>query len=444
MLKLIVSSVKSTDMRKNIYYGSASLLTVTLILFLLPGCFKDHITRTYVVSRPVYASKVTVLASINGDASQPIVQTGKIYIKDKFIFLNDIDKGIHIFDNSDPSHPVQTAFLNIPGNEDIAVKGNILYADMYGDLLAIDITDLHHVQVMNTVRSVFRNQAYFNGRLTILNGNFVDSSQVITGWITKDTTVSSNDPTTPYPIYYSGGPAGFYLSSAQAPSNASSSGNGATGVAGSMAKMVVVNDYLYAITESHSLGIISVKSPATPSTPTYFSAGTDLETIYPFQDKLFLGSSEGVFMYDISKPAQPVSMGTFMHGRACDPVVTDGKYAYVTLHSGTSCGGTVNELDIVDVNNFVQSSQVKTYPMTNPRGLSKDGNLLFVCDGGVKVYDAADPLNLKLLTTIGNQNGYDVMSGDHLLMIVTDLGLYQYRYDDNNQFSQLSFLSAKK
>ena len=98
----------------------------------------------------------------------------------------------------------------------------------------------------------------------------------------------------------------------------------------------------------------------------------------------------GLFIYDISNGAAPVNEGQFMHARACDPVVADNDYAYVTLRSGTFCSGIDNELDVINIQ-YSFPSLVKIYPMTNPHGLSKDGNLLFVCDGkdGLKIYDAS-------------------------------------------------------
>jgi hypothetical protein len=124
-----------------------------------------------------------------------------------------------------------------------------------------------------------------------------------------------------------------------------------------------------------------------------FFAGFDLETIYPFDNKLFLGSSIGMFMYDLSDPENPVQLGSFAHGRACDPVITDGEYAFVTLHSGSFCGGEANELHVVDVKDLMNPHLTSTYQLTSPTGLSKDGNLLFVCDAssGVRIYDAATP-----------------------------------------------------
>ena len=122
------------------------IFTFIGIVLLFSACLKDTNTtkRTYTIYTPVYKAKSAVLTAINGSASQAIEHAGKIYIKGNFIYLNEVNKGIHIIDNSSPSHPVQTAFLSIPGNLDIAIKGYILYADMYNDLLALDIRHCLH------------------------------------------------------------------------------------------------------------------------------------------------------------------------------------------------------------------------------------------------------------------------------------------------------------
>ena len=51
----------------------------------------------------------------------PVSTPGKICVKGNIIFLNDLDKGVHVIDNSNPAQPRKIAFINIPGNEDIAV-----------------------------------------------------------------------------------------------------------------------------------------------------------------------------------------------------------------------------------------------------------------------------------------------------------------------------------
>lgn len=438
--KILCQQRKTTIIMKKNISDALCLLTVIFVSFLQPGCKKDNMkktytTTTYTILSPVYKDKSTFLSDINGSASQPIENAGKIYIKDKFIFLNEVDKGIHVINNSDPAHPVQTAFLNITGNQDIAVKGNTLYADMYTDLLAIDIADVLHVRTTKVLYNLFTDRNWINGYPS-------DSNKVIVDWIKKDTTVTVEN--NPNPDILNNGYLQMSASSVQ--SSAAPAKSSAAGVAGSMARMVLMNNYLYAITEPHSLGVINVSNPAAPYEAVNIGAGFDLQTIYPFKDKLFMGSAVGLFMYDVSDPEHPAKLGQFSHGRACDPVVTDGKFAYVTLHAGTACGGSANELNVINIQDLMSPSLVKSYSMTKPTGLSKDNNLLFVCDGtsGVKLYDASNPANLKLLKQIESNEPYDVIAGNNKALVVAKNGIYQYDYSNIDKILQLSFISTKK
>ena len=413
---------KTLDMRKTI---SRVLLILTIAagtVLSLPGCLRDTVTEShkYTLYTPVFELKSSILAAINGDAGEAIAQPGQIYIKDNFIYLSDANKGIHVIDNSDPTHPVQTAFLKIPGNSGIAIRGNILYADMYSDLLSIDISSPGHAKVVGHLFHFFGYRDYF-----------ADTTKVLTGWITKDTTITSLNPgrglyLVPGTQYYTLNPAAsFALSNSMAETPKS------TGTAGSEAMMTLIGDYLYAIPEPHSLAVIDTRDSSRPILTTTISAGFDLETIFPFQDKLLLGSKEGVYVYSLTNKVVPVSIGQFKHGTACDPVIADADYAYVTLHSGTNCGGSANELDVLSAQDITQSSLVKTYPMNGPTGLGKDGSLLFVCDNPVvKIFDASDPSNLRLQSTLNIKNPFDLIAMNHLLLVIGDGGLYEYDYHD--------------
>jgi hypothetical protein len=172
------------------------LLAVSFVVvaaFVLSGCMKDTVKRTYTYTlyRPVFKTTAAVRADIRSNTAVAVQQPGKLFIKDQFLFLNEIDKGVHIIDNSDPAHPQNVAFINIPGNADIAVKGNTLYADLYTDLIAIDITNPLDAQVTKVVENVFPERyytQYFN----------TDSAQVIADWVIKDTTVTEAFTTQSY------------------------------------------------------------------------------------------------------------------------------------------------------------------------------------------------------------------------------------------------------
>lgn len=406
------------------------VIAVFCLVSFMAACSKNKTARketyTYTITTPVFAARADMLAAINGNVSEPVKTAGKLYIKGEFIYLNEVEKGIHIIDNSNPSNPKQITFLNIPGNMDMAVRGDILYADTYTDLLAIDISNPRKAKVVKDIRNFFYRYSYLGA----------DSDMIIAGITKKDTTVETGG----WP-----GCANCEFDMLSLSSAAGGTPKSNSGTAGSMASMVLMNEYLYALQEAHSIGIVDVSNPAAPRLDTSFNAGFDLQTIYPFEGKLFLGSMAGMFMYDMTNPTSPVKLGEFSHGRACDPVVTDGKYAYVTLHAGTSCGGAANELNVIDIKDLMNPVLVKAYDLTKPKGLCKDGNLLFVCDdkSGVRLYDATDVSKLRQLGSIEVNNSYDIIAGNNHAMVVTDDGLYQYDYSNRQSIRLLSKYSLK-
>jgi hypothetical protein len=417
-------------MRKKINLLLPALVGMTGGLLLLPGCLKDRVIETYKIYEPIYALKSSVLAAINADPATPVSQPGQLYIKGSYIFLNDIDRGIHVIDNSDPRHPVQAAFLNIPGNLNIGIRNNILYADMYADVLAIDISNLHQVKVIGMLRNFFSSREYFT-----------DTNYVVANWVVRDTSVVPQGfiPILNTRNYINPGSLPVYNDLANAASAAS--GSSGTGTAGSNAVMTLVGDYLYAIPEQHTLGVVHIADSTRPAAVQTDAGGFDLETVFPIQDKLLVGSKEGVFVYSISNPAQPTQVGEFKHGTACDPVIANSQYAYVTLHTGTYCGAAANELDVLGAQDLTAVSLIKSYPMTSPTGLCLDGSLLFICDANVvKIFNASDPGNLQQLSSVSVDNPNDVIATDHVLLVVAPDGLHEFDYTDPSHVSELSFL----
>ena len=174
--------------------------------------------------------------------------------------------------------------------------------------------------------------------------------------------------------------------------------------------------------------------------------GWNIETIYPFMGNLFIGSQSGMYIYSISNPDNPVQTGQFNHVRSCDPVIADDKYAYVTLRSGTACQGFTNELDILQLNGLTNPTLLKVYNLTNPHGLSKDGSVLFVCDGqdGLKIYNAADVMNLTMIKQLENLDAYDVITVQGNALVVAKDGLYQFDYSNLANIRLLSKMDISK
>ena len=401
----------------------------------LSGCFKDKVMQTYTLYQPVFKTLTEVRADMKSGQPQPLEKTGKLYLFGHYIFLSEVNKGIHVIDNSDPAHPVNKAFIKVPGNGDLAVKGNSLYADSYSDLVVFDISNPQNVVAKKFINRIFPERGgYYWG-----NQTNPDSVRVLVDYIIKDTTVDVR--TYRLDNYCSG--CVFYDAASAAYSSAK---NNVVGVGGSMSRFAISNNFLYGVstTELFAFDINQADDPQLTSRS--HMGGWNIETIYPFQNKLFIGSSNGMFIYDLSNPARPSQQGQFSHVRSCDPVIADDAYAFVTLRSGTQCQGFTNQLEVLNISKLTQPSLLKIYPMTNPHGLSKDGDLLFICDGkdGLKVYDAANVNNLQLAKTIGSMETYDVIAQNGLAIVVASDGLYQYAYTDKDHINLLSKISLTK
>ena len=411
-------------MKKNIPVAQVSACLMVMAL-LFSSCFKDSCRHAYKLFTPVYTKLTELRAAVQSQPVMPVTNAGKLYIKDNWIFLNEQNKGIHVIDNSNPAHPVKTTFINIPGNIDMSVKGNILYTDLYCDIAAINISNPSHIAVARYLTNVFPEKS-------LSTASNPDSINVITGWASRDTIMDCETARSCPNCSISLVPGAQF--------NAASATATTTGAGGSMARFAAVDNYMYALSISN-LNIIDINEAANPLLVKRKPMGWDIETIFPYNNKLYIGAGNSMSVYDLQNPADPQQLSWSGHWCSGDPVVADGNYAYITLHAANVCGSKVNQLEIYNLNTPNNPALVKTYPLTNPLGLSKDGNLLFICDDGLKVYDAADAANLKLIKHITGIETYDVIASNGIAYIVAKDGLYQYDYSNPQNIHLLSRLS---
>jgi len=422
--------LKYCFMKKNISVAGLPFFLFSMAL-LFSSCLKDHCSRTYKIYTPVYTKMTTLRATVQSMAATPVVNTGKLYVKGNWIFLNEQNRGIHVIDNSNPAHPVKTSFINIPGNIDMAVKNNLLYADLYSDLAVINISDPKRISVEKYLTNTFSDKS------SDPNTSNPDSINIITSWASRDTVVSCADANNWNGCINCGG--GIALNTPAQLYNAAATSD--AGVAGSQARFAAVNNYLYAVTTSN-LNVINITDAANPQLVQKKNIGWDIETIFPYNNKLFIGAGTSMSAYDLQDPANPALLSWNGHWCSRDPVVVDGKYAYVTLHAANFCRSSINELEVYDISVPNSPTLVKTYPLTHPQGLSKEGNLLFICDAndGFKVFDAADVNNIRLIKRFPVFDTYDVIALDGRAYVVGKSGLSQYDYSNLSNIHLLSKL----
>ncbi len=372
----------------------------------------------YLIATPITMSLSDFKNSVEIVEPLPIIESGKVYAYQSYIFVNDKYKGVHIIDNSDPGSPQKVSFIKIAGNVDISVKGNFLYADSLTDLIVLDISEINDIRIVSRMENVLSDNVVWPVADIYDYDGIDNQNEIVVGW---------NVQTESRLITEVNNRIDDLFMMAEA-ANDSQVGQG-----GSLARFKIVNDYLYAV-GSHTISVFDISDLESPRDLEDVYAGFDIETIFNQGDHLFLGSMRGMYIYDISSPEAPSFISEFQHGTACDPVVVDGDYAFVTLRGGNNCGATESGLFIVDISDITTPVLATTYAMDEPYGLGIKDNKLFICDGGsgLKVYDKTNIENLELLNHYKNIITFDVIPMDETLIMIGDEILYQYRYLDND------------
>jgi hypothetical protein len=413
---------------------------VALTLFLIVLSCEDSTFKEYTGNLPVYMSYSDLRSSVTVEQSTALKNPGKIYFKDNFIFIIEELKGIHVYDNSNPSSPVQKSFVNVPGAVDMAISGNVMYVDSYVDLVALDLQDINNIHEAGRMKNAITYTVPATGNNYPVS--YVDENKgVVTGWDVKKIRERVYTQPIDYPIYtFESAVSGFNKTDAS-----SVVSNSGIGVGGSMARFGIKDNVLYLLGKSQ-LTIIDITSKSAPVKLSDMFPGANPETIFITGNSLFLGTTTGMLIYNISNPTSPTSRILFTHARSCDPVIVDDTLAYITLRTGTTCNSTLNTLDIVNVKDLAHPSAVTTYAMTNPHGLGKSGNLLFVCDGdaGLKIFDASYPKQLMshVIKTYPGINAYDVIPLGNVLIMIGDQGLFQYNCSNIQNITLLSTISV--
>ena len=275
------------------------------ILAVIPGVFllfscQDKIEETYKVNTPVYMTYSELRSSFKVAGGESIIQPGKIYFKDNYIFVNEYQKGIHVIDNSNPEDPRIIKFIEIPGNVDMAIKGTMLYADSYVDLLTIDISNMDNIREVDRDTNVFPYiiPEYESGVLETID----ESKGVIIGYKVEEKTekVDNNN------IYYTRFPMweGDFLANSFGAAKSDPGGGNDFGTGGSMARFTLYTSFLYTV-DNYSLKLFDISVSDNPLFKKEIYVGWDIETIFPYEDKLFMGSQSGMYIYSLADPTDP-------------------------------------------------------------------------------------------------------------------------------------------
>jgi hypothetical protein len=206
----------------------------------------------------------------------------------------------------------------------------------------------------------------------------------------------------------------------------------ATGKSGSIARFAIKDNLMYAIDVNY-LRVFDISNMDHPVLVQSTVVDYGLETIYIYENYIYLGAVDGVYVLDINNPTSPHQLQKLEHHISCDPVVVQNDYAYSTQRvSSTGCGDHWLEsaLAVYDVTDPNNAELKKEITMDEPFGLAVEGNWLYVCDGGIVVFNITNPANPVRKDIVPVTDPHDIILNYPYMLIATSTSFELYNYSD--------------
>ncbi|WP_159475553.1 LVIVD repeat-containing protein [Dyadobacter sp. 3J3] len=382
-------------------------------------------TRTTLVNTPVIHPFSEIRDSVRFLPAREMEDPGKILVKGTILFVSEIKKGVHIIENSDPTNPVFLSFLQIPGNGDLAIYQNRLYADSYSDLISFDITNLNDIKEVERAQQVFKS-GWFNGKWWSVQDGGLYFGEKIEKYVTE--IVNCDEPED--------------LIAIEDPAPISALEHAKTAP-----RFAVQDKYLYTINRE-VLDIFDLDKTPKLKAINSASIGSVNFSFTSFQNKLILDYNYYMWIFDNTNPLTTRMISILDSMSMCDKVVVQNDIAYVSERTGTICGGNQNRLKLFDISDAAHPRFMKKCPMDSPRALSIDFPILYICEGinGFKVFDVSDTaaIDQHLLSHEKDIQANNVFVSGKTVIITAADGLYQLDATDPKNLRRLSKITFKK
>ncbi|MDR0541502.1 MAG: hypothetical protein LBH19_04740 [Dysgonamonadaceae bacterium] len=412
---------------------------IIVVLFLLAGlwvsCNVDSSqTIRYSVNEPVFTSSETFRNSIKiTSKAHELGNIGNIRLHNGYLYISERGKGIHIIDNTNPSHPENKGYIEIPGHQEAFIRDKRLYADALVDLVWFDLSIPSQPVLQGRAENLFpetlppiENEYGYDYDLCQTG---IAQNKIVTGWQLKERKQQN---------YYSGNAPEYAASPPTL-----SQGNSLNRIDRrdiSISRFGLYEHYLYAVI-NYQMNVIDLSGEKPQKAAGGIYIG-NVENILSYRDKLFMGMSTGLVIYSLEDPARPVFCSQIAQVYGCNPVAVNTDFAYISIHSGNFCGQNINRLVIFDVSDMKYPVETASYTMNYPKGLGIDKGMLFLCDDGLKVFKTGNPQTFiaDQLAYYPKWGGSDIVLFNNLLMLISDNGLYQYDCSDVDNIRWMSVI----
>ena len=134
------------------------------------------------IYEPIILDRETFDQSVQLLPPKPIINSGKIYVLNNLLFVNEKNEGFHVFLNDDPSNPLPINFIEVPGSSDLSIRNGVYFINQAVDLIAVVYnTRSSELTISKRIEDVFPILLSPDG----FYPNGIDQNSVVIGWKLK-------------------------------------------------------------------------------------------------------------------------------------------------------------------------------------------------------------------------------------------------------------------
>lgn len=381
---------------------------------------KGEVTLTYNKAEAIYGDLDSLRSLPLLIPTQPLENPKSYFVSSDFVLVGELNKGIHIYDNLDMQNPQRVSFIQIPYNKEFYVKDNFLYAESLYDLVKIDISNIYNPVLVSRAENVFWtvHENDEGKQLLGFEREYVTAKFEVNSPEAKEIKKSGT-------LYYD------YMENLIPESEVPASFTGSyDGGKGTMNRIAVEFDHVYVISTDK---LYAFSNSSSLYKTTELSINSNTETIYASNNRIYLGSSSAMTVYNATNPGFPWEVSELQHTESCDPVLPNGSVVYYTLRAIEDEGCNLlgeNTLNVVDVSNPSEMVVVNAFELDSPYGMALISNKLLVGEGanGLTIFNANDAKNLVKMVNYPAVEAFDVMihpTNPNIILVTNSTGIKQ-------------------
>jgi len=154
--------------------------------------------------------------------------------------------------------------------------------------------------------------------------------------------------------------------------------------------VAVAGHFAYLANYNDGLRIYDISNPANPVSVGHINHGFAAGVALAGNLACVADSADGLRIYDVSNPANPVSVGNTNNGASASSVAVAGNYAYLANN-----GDGLRIYDISNPANPVNVGHAAISISGNASGVAVAGNYVYLANNGdgLRIYDVSNPAN---------------------------------------------------